>query len=108
MIATGRQPNVDNLGLEAAGVNFHSRDGIYANEFLQTSNPDVYAVGDCLAMSHDGQVTGPGYQFTHNSDVHARIARMNALFDKKIDRRNVLLPWSTYTDPEIAHVGKYQ
>ena len=50
LLATGRQPNVDSLGLEAAGVNFHPRNGIYANEYLQTSNPNVYAVGDCLAM----------------------------------------------------------
>jgi pyruvate/2-oxoglutarate dehydrogenase complex dihydrolipoamide dehydrogenase (E3) component len=58
---------------------------------------------------HNGmkEQKGPGYQFTHNSDIHARIARHNALFENKIDRTHVILPWCTYTDPEIAHVGKY-
>ena len=50
LFATGRQPNVDHLGLQAAGVTYHPRDGIYANKYLQTTNPNIYAVGDCIAM----------------------------------------------------------
>ena len=69
MIATGRVPNVQNLHCENANVNFDNK-GIHVNEFLQTSNPDIYAVGDCL----------PGPKFTHNSDVHARYVVRNALF----------------------------
>ena len=65
LFAAGRQPNVDHLGLEAAGVNFNSRDGIYADKFLRTSNPNIYAVGDCIAMAlkpeKDSKEHGPGY-----------------------------------------------
>ena len=64
LLATGRQPNVDALALEAANVTFHARDGIYANKYLQTSNPNIYAVGDCLAMGVLGAkplTPGPGY-----------------------------------------------
>jgi pyruvate/2-oxoglutarate dehydrogenase complex dihydrolipoamide dehydrogenase (E3) component len=61
LLATGRQPNVDSLGLEAAGVKYHLRDGIYVNEYLETSNPNIYAVGDCLAMGQSDEVSGPGF-----------------------------------------------
>jgi pyruvate/2-oxoglutarate dehydrogenase complex dihydrolipoamide dehydrogenase (E3) component len=111
LFATGRQPNVNGLGLDAAGVEFSQEDGIYVNEFLQTTNQSIYSVGDCLAeaMSKEEAKTnlGPGPQFTHNSDVHARSVVRNALFFGRIDRRDFLLPWTTYTDPEISHVGKY-
>ena len=63
--------------------------------FLQTTNPDIFAVGDCL----------PGPKFTHNSDVHARMVVRNALFEDKKDKSTIVLPKCTYTDPEVASVG---
>ena len=69
MLAKGRIPNVENLGLEEAGITF-DKSGITVNNFLQTSNENVYAVGDCI----------PGPKFTHNSDIHARYVIRNALF----------------------------
>ena len=62
LVATGRAPNVESLGLEDAGVKY-DRFGVQVNEFLETENPNIYAVGDCL----------PGYKFTHHSDIHARM-----------------------------------
>jgi glutathione reductase (NADPH) len=65
LLATGRTPNVTTLGLEAANVDFSAKDGIYVNEFCQTTNPDVYSVGDCLAkalskeMAEEMPGTGP-------------------------------------------------
>lgn len=94
MIATGRVPNVQNLECDNANVKFDNQ-GIHVNEFLQTSNPDIYAVGDCL----------PGPKFTHNSDVHARYVVRNALFQGQESKSNIILPACTYTDPEIASVG---
>jgi len=111
LFAMGRQPNVNSLNLQEANVDFSEKDGIYANKFLQTSNPDVYSVGDCLAaaLSKDQaeQYPGCGPQFTHNSDVQARSIFKNALLGEEIDRTKTWLPWTTYTEPEISHVGKY-
>lgn len=111
LFATGRQPNVRGLGLEDAKVDFDERDGIYVNKFMQTSNENIYSVGDCLALASDKkeaeQLKGPGLQFTHNSDVMARSVVRNALFYGKVDKNTFYIPWSTYTDPEVAHVGKY-
>ena len=99
------------MGLEAAGVDFSERDGIYSNEKMATSNPDIFTVGDCAAAAlnpEEAKTTpGPGPQFTHNSDVMARSVVRNALFFGGVNRRVFKLPWTTYTDPEIAHVGKY-
>jgi pyruvate/2-oxoglutarate dehydrogenase complex dihydrolipoamide dehydrogenase (E3) component len=66
------------------------------NKNLQTANSDVYAVGDCL----------PGYKFTHNSDIHARMVVQNALLNGQTSQDDIILPFTTYTDPEIATVGK--
>ena len=63
LVATGRIPNIENLDLEAAGVAYN-KQGVSVNEYLQTANEDIFAVGDCL----------PGPKFTHNSDVQARYA----------------------------------
>ena len=70
LIAVGRRPNVEGMGLEVAGVNFNTTDGVVVDKYLRTTNEDVYAVGDCCSK----------YQFTHNSDIHARYVVRNALF----------------------------
>lgn len=111
LFATGRQPNVEGLGLEKAGVEYGMKDGIYTNENLKTSNGDIFSVGDCVALASNKEEAkthpGTGFQFTHNSDVQARAVVRNALFFGSMDKRQMLVPWCTYTDPEIAHVGKY-
>ncbi|MEX2015850.1 MAG: mercuric reductase [Candidatus Hydrogenedentales bacterium] len=101
LVAIGRQPNVENLGLETAGVRYDPKKGIKVNDFLQTSNPAIYAAGDCCMR----------WKFTHAADAAARILIQNALFSvggagrKKLS--SVVMPWCTYTDPEVAHVGLY-
>ncbi len=94
LVATGRRPNVEGLGLEAAGIDYAAR-GVTVDARCRTSQAGVWAVGD---------VTGR-YQFTHMSDHMARVAAQNAVLKlpKKIDAAHV--PWVTYTDPELAHVG---
>ena len=96
IFAIGRVPNVENLGLEAAGIAFNTNDGIQVNNQLRTTNKNVYAAGDCCTK----------LQFTHHSDVMARTVIYNALLMKSLDINKVALPWSTFTDPEIATVGK--
>ena len=97
LVAVGRAANVEDLGLETAGVEF-ARQGITTNDFLQTTNPDIYAAGD----------VGMAYKFTHAANAAARIVVQNALFfgRKKVSELN--MPWCTYTDPEISHVGLYE
>mmetsp|Transcript_23726 Transcript_23726/g.29486 ORF Transcript_23726/g.29486 Transcript_23726/m.29486 type:complete len:216 (+) Transcript_23726:1181-1828(+) len=99
------------MGLEVAGVDFSERDGIYSNDKMQTSNNDIFTVGDCAAAANNSEEAktnpGPGPQFTHNSDVMARSVVRNALFFGGVNRKQFKLPWSTYTEPEIAHVGLY-
>jgi pyruvate/2-oxoglutarate dehydrogenase complex dihydrolipoamide dehydrogenase (E3) component len=97
LIATGRAPNVEGLGLESAGVEF-DRKGVKVNDRLQTSAPRIYACGD---------VCSP-YQFTHAADFMARIVIQNALFKGRARASSLLIPWCTYTSPEIAHVGFYE
>jgi pyruvate/2-oxoglutarate dehydrogenase complex dihydrolipoamide dehydrogenase (E3) component len=96
LVGAGRLPNVEGLGLEAAGVRY-TREGIVVDDYLRTSNPRVYAAGDvCL-----------GWKFTHAADAAARIVVRNALFRPSGRRRwsALVMPWCTYTDPEVAHVG---
>jgi pyruvate/2-oxoglutarate dehydrogenase complex dihydrolipoamide dehydrogenase (E3) component len=95
LVAAGRQPNLEGLGLEAAGVRADPRRGVQVNRRLQTSNRRIFAVGDVV----------PGLQFTHRSDHHARVAVPNALFFTRSSPREGLIPWCTYTSPELAHVG---
>lgn len=98
LIATGRKPAVSNLGLEAAGVDFDERRGVTVNERLQTTNTNIYAVGDVASK----------YQFTHMADFMARLVIKNALFFGRDKVTDLLVPWATYTDPEVAHVGLYE
>jgi pyruvate/2-oxoglutarate dehydrogenase complex dihydrolipoamide dehydrogenase (E3) component len=96
LVAAGRAPNVEGLGLEAAGVAYE-RKGVTVDERLRTSNPRVYAVGDVASK----------YQFTHAADFQARMVVQNALFFGRGRASSLLIPWATYTSPEVAHVGLY-
>ncbi|MBF2054175.1 MAG: mercuric reductase [Candidatus Sericytochromatia bacterium] len=96
LLATGRQPNVEKMGLEAAGVRFQPQ-GVEVNDHLQTSNPRIFAAGDVCMR----------WQFTHAADFAARIVLQNALFMGRKKLSSLLMPWCTYTDPEVAHVGLY-
>lgn len=98
LIAAGRKPTVKGLGLEAAGIEYDERLGVKVNDRLQTTNPDVYAVGDVASR----------YQFTHMSDFGARLVIRNALFFGRDKFSNLIIPWATYTEPEVAHVGLYE
>ncbi|MEW6303078.1 MAG: mercuric reductase [Verrucomicrobiota bacterium] len=100
LASAGRAPNVEGLNLEGVGVRFDSRKGVLVNDHLQTTNPRIYAAGDICTR----------WKFTHGADFAARIVIQNALFlglpfigRKRLSALN--LPWCTYTDPEIAHVG---
>ena len=98
LVATGRKPTVKGLGLEHAGVEYDERMGVAVNDRLQTTNPNIYAVGDVASK----------YQFTHMADFGARLVIRNALFFGRDNFSNLLIPWATYTDPEVAHVGLYE
>lgn len=98
LLGAGRTPNVENLGLEAAGVVFDKRGGVEVNDFLQTTNNDIYAAGDVCSK----------FKFTHAADAMARIVIQNALFFGRSKASDLVMPWCTYTDPEIAHVGLYE
>ena len=98
LVGVGRAPNVEDLGLEAAGVKYDSKAGVHVNDNLQTTNPRIYAAGDiCLA-----------HKFTHTADATARIVIQNSLFLGRKKWTTLTIPWCTYTDPEIAHVGIYE
>ncbi len=95
LVALGRRPNVEGLNLEAAGVTYTGK-GIAVNDYLQTSAPNILAVGDVIG----------GYLFTHVAAYQAGVAVRNALVPiakKKVDYR--VVPWCIFTDPEVAHVG---
>ena len=98
LVGAGRAPNVQGLGLETAGVEYDKRKGVQVNDHLQTTNPHIFAAGDvCLP-----------YKFTHIADATARIVVQNALTPIKTKASKLVIPWCTYTDPEIAHVGMYE
>jgi pyruvate/2-oxoglutarate dehydrogenase complex dihydrolipoamide dehydrogenase (E3) component len=94
LVGVGRKANVEGLGLEAAGVAY-DKDGVKLNDFLQTSNPHVYAAGDVCSA----------YKFTHAADAMARLVLRNALFFGRGRMSKLVIPWCTFTDPEVAHVG---
>lgn len=99
LVAAGRQATVEGLGLEAAGVAYSAK-GIAVDRRLRTSNKRVFAVGDVAVVEGLG-----AYQFTHVAGYHAGIVIRNALFKLPAKVSYDALPWVTYTDPEIAHVG---
>ncbi len=94
LVAIGRAPNVEGLGLEAAGVAFDER-GVKVDDRLRTTNRRIFAAGDVCSA----------YKFTHAADAMARIVLQNALFFGRKKASALVIPWCIYTDPEIAHVG---
>lgn len=98
LIGVGRAPNVEGLNLEAAEVRYDEKYGVFVDDYLRTTNPRIYAAGDvCLP-----------YKFTHMADASARIVIQNALFRGRKKWSSLTIPWTTYTDPEVAHVGMYE
>lgn len=95
LIAIGKKPRISGLNLAAAGVRLDEKGGIQINEKCQTSAKHIYAVGDVTNR----------FQFTHYAEHQAKVAVMNALlkFPKRMEK--LLVPWVTYLDPEVAHVG---
>jgi pyruvate/2-oxoglutarate dehydrogenase complex dihydrolipoamide dehydrogenase (E3) component len=98
LMAVGRAPNVQDLGLDLAGVKFDERVGVTVDDCLRTSNPAIFAAGDICSQ----------YKFTHTADFMARIVIRNALFGGRAKVSSLIVPWCTYSDPEIAHVGLYE
>ena len=103
LVGVGRAPNIEGLGLEQAGVEYDPKIGVKANQWLQTTNPRIYAAGDICFP----------FKFTHVADAMAQIVIQNALFPHPFRlgyaRTDALIiPWCTYTEPEIAHVGLYE
>lgn len=95
LLSVGRVPNVEDLDLRAGGIAVASTEGIDVDDFLRTSNPDVYAAGDvCLAR-----------KFTNSAEASARLAVGNAFLERNKRQSHLNIPWCTYCDPEIAHVG---
>ncbi len=97
LVSIGRIPNIEGLNLEAAGIAY-SEQGVEVDDTLRTTNERVYAAGDVAVK----------YQFTHVADATARMVVQNALFPgpkKKIS--DLVVPWTTFTEPEVAHVGLY-
>ncbi len=97
LVGVGRLPNVQGLGLETVGVEYDDRKGIKVNDRLQTTNSRIFAAGDVCSR----------FKFTHTADAMARIVIRNALFKGRAKVSALTIPWCTYTDPEIAHVGLY-
>jgi pyruvate/2-oxoglutarate dehydrogenase complex dihydrolipoamide dehydrogenase (E3) component len=97
LVAAGRAPNVEGMGLEAAGVRY-GRRGVEVDDHLRTSNKSIFACGDVASR----------FQFTHIADAQARIVIQNALFFGHAKSSALTIPWCTYTTPEIAHVGMYE
>ena len=94
LVAAGRAPNIETLDLGAAGIEA-GKDGVVVSDRLQTSNARVYASGDVCSA----------YKFTHAADAQSRIVLQNALFFGWRKASDLVIPWVTYTDPEVAHVG---
>jgi len=94
LVATGRRPNVDGLDMEKAGVKY-SKQGIQVDRNLRTSQPHIYAAGDCLG----------GFQFSHYAAWQGFIAGRNALLPGSTKGITDQVPWTTFTKPEVAHVG---
>ncbi len=97
LVAVGRAPNVEHLNLEAVGVDYNKK-GVQVDDRLRTTNSRIFAAGDICSP----------YQFTHAADFMARIVIQNALFKGRKKFSSLVIPWCTYTSPEIAHVGLYE
>jgi pyruvate/2-oxoglutarate dehydrogenase complex dihydrolipoamide dehydrogenase (E3) component len=95
LVATGRLPNLDGLGLQQAGIAF-TKAGIVVDRSLRTSNHRVYAIGDAA---------GGAMMFTHVANYHAGLVIRHALFRLRVKVRYNAVPWVTFTNPELAHVG---
>ena len=103
LVSVGRAPNVEGLGLDTVGVEFDRRTGVKVNLKLQTTNPRIFAAGDICFP----------FKFTHTADAMAQIIIQNALFPHPLglgtaSTDSLIIPWCTYTEPEIAHVGMYE
>jgi pyruvate/2-oxoglutarate dehydrogenase complex dihydrolipoamide dehydrogenase (E3) component len=102
LVGVGRAPNVEGLNLDAVGVEYDQKQGVKVNDYLQTTNPRIYAAGD-ICMN---------WKFTHAADAAARIVIKNTLFSPfglgRSKLSSLVMPWVTYTDPEVAHVGLYE
>jgi pyruvate/2-oxoglutarate dehydrogenase complex dihydrolipoamide dehydrogenase (E3) component len=96
LIATGRTPNVEDLGLDAAGIVHTPGKGVKVDSFLATSNSNVYGVGDCVAGAP---------RLTHASGEMAKVAVQNSLFEGQWELNYDHVPKCTYTEPEMATVG---
>jgi pyruvate/2-oxoglutarate dehydrogenase complex dihydrolipoamide dehydrogenase (E3) component len=97
LVGVGTVPNVEGLGLEAAGVTYDRKHGIAVDDFLRTSNPRIFAAGDVCGET----------KFPHIETAAGRIVVANALFRGRQRVSAEIIPWCTFTDPEIAHVGMY-
>jgi pyruvate/2-oxoglutarate dehydrogenase complex dihydrolipoamide dehydrogenase (E3) component len=97
LVSVGRKPNLEGLELDIAGVDYTSQ-GVVVDNRLRTTNPRVYAAGDVCSR----------YKFTHAADAMARVVIANALFLARRKVTDLVIPWCTYTDPEVAHVGYYE
>ncbi len=103
LVGVGRKPNVEGLGLDAAGVAFDDKTGVKVDHRLQTSHPKIYAAGDICFP----------FKFTHTADAMAQIVVQNALFPHPFglayaSTESLVIPWCTFTEPEVAHVGLYE
>ncbi|MDP2606869.1 MAG: mercuric reductase [Deltaproteobacteria bacterium] len=97
LVGGGRKPNLENLGLEAAGMEYTAQ-GVTVDDRLRTTSGKIFAAGDVCSR----------YKFTHAADAMARIVIANALFMARRKVTDLVIPWCTYTDPEVAHVGFYE
>jgi pyruvate/2-oxoglutarate dehydrogenase complex dihydrolipoamide dehydrogenase (E3) component len=95
LLSVGRIPNVDDLSLTLAGIDYDSANGVKVNDFLRTSNANVFAAGD-VCMSH---------KFANVAEATGRMAVFNAFSNRRKRQSHLLVPWCTFCDPEIAHVG---
>ncbi len=98
LVGAGRAPNVDDMGLEAVGVEYDPRRGVVVDDQLRTTNRRIYACGDVCMQ----------WKFTHAAEAAAKIVVQNSLFFGRKKLSALVMPWCTYTDPEIAHVGLYE
>jgi len=97
LIGAGRVPNVEGLNLDAVGVRHDTKEGVWVDDRLRTTNRIIFAAGDICSR----------FKFTHAADAMARIVLQNALFRGRARASALTIPWCTYTDPEVAHVGLY-